>query len=283
MNRIPLVPKKKNKPGTWHLRLYIAGETPRSIVALTKLKKISEEYLKNRYTIEVVDLLKTPRLTRGNQILPIPTLVRKLPPPIKKIINDLKTERVLVGLDLNEGTPDVSDSESIRHYRHVSEVPLLVLVLDEKNKIRGLKWRTDDNVTRPLKQSQLPLAINTLLQRPINRKHDQPVVWGTLNFNPGTFQLFEGDREIIITKTEGLIIEHLMRNAGNVVTHSTLAEAVWGVAYPDASHILKVYIHRLREKLETDPSQPQIIMTKSGIGYFMTKPTGANKPVENNS
>ncbi len=85
----------------WELRLYVAGQTPRSLQAFANLKRICETHLAGRYDIEVVDLLKNPKLARGDQILAIPTLVRKLPEPVRKIIGDLSnTERVLVGLDL---------------------------------------------------------------------------------------------------------------------------------------------------------------------------------------
>jgi circadian clock protein KaiB len=83
------------------LRLYIAGQTPRCVRAFTNLKQICEEYLADRYRIEIIDLLHNPQLARGDQILAIPTLVRQLPEPVRKIIGDLSnTERVLVGLDL---------------------------------------------------------------------------------------------------------------------------------------------------------------------------------------
>ena len=89
------------KPEMWHLRLYVAGQTPKSITAFANLKKICEEHLKGQYTIEVIDLIENPKLAKGDQILAIPTLVRKLPPPIRKIIGDLSnTERVIVGLDM---------------------------------------------------------------------------------------------------------------------------------------------------------------------------------------
>ena len=85
----------------WNLRLYVAGQTPKCITAFANLKKLCEEHLGGNYTIEVIDLLKKPQLASGDQILAIPTLVRRLPPPIKRIIGDLSnTERVLVGLDL---------------------------------------------------------------------------------------------------------------------------------------------------------------------------------------
>lgn len=96
---------KVMKPETveerWMLRLYVAGQTPKSITAFSNLKRICEEHLAGRYQIEVIDLLVNPTLAKDDQILALPTLVRKLPSPIKKIIGDLSnTERVLVGLDV---------------------------------------------------------------------------------------------------------------------------------------------------------------------------------------
>jgi circadian clock protein KaiB len=100
-------PRKGKKTKTdsteeiWNLRLYVAGQTPKSIRAFANLKKICDEHLAGKYRIEVIDLLENPLLAKGDQIIAIPTLVRKLPEPIKKIIGDLaNTERVLVGLDI---------------------------------------------------------------------------------------------------------------------------------------------------------------------------------------
>jgi circadian clock protein KaiB len=98
------MPNPKPQPSEtkrWQLRLYVAGQTPKSITALANLKKLCETHLAGQYEIEVIDLLKNPKLAAGDQILAIPTLVRKLPTPIKKIIGDLSNEtRVLVGLDV---------------------------------------------------------------------------------------------------------------------------------------------------------------------------------------
>ena len=89
------------KERLWELRLYVAGQTPRSRTALANLKKICEDHLASCYTIEIIDLLEHPQLSRGDQILAIPTLVRRLPKPMRKIIGDLSdTQRVLIGLDL---------------------------------------------------------------------------------------------------------------------------------------------------------------------------------------
>ena len=90
-----------DKTELWELRLYIAGETPKSITAVKNLNRICQEHLPGQFKIEVVDLLKNPQLARGDQIVAIPTLVRKLPSPVRKIIGDLSnTEKALVGLQL---------------------------------------------------------------------------------------------------------------------------------------------------------------------------------------
>jgi circadian clock protein KaiB len=87
--------------GKWNLRLYTAGQSPKSLAALANLKRVCEEHLAGRYSIEVVDLLKNPRLAKDDQIVAIPTLVRKLPEPLRRIVGDLSdTERTLVGLQL---------------------------------------------------------------------------------------------------------------------------------------------------------------------------------------
>jgi len=87
----------------WILRLYVAGQTPNSLTAFANLKKICTEHLEGRYRIEVIDLIRNPQLARDHQIIAVPTLIRKLPTPVKKIIGNLSnTEKVLVGLDLRK-------------------------------------------------------------------------------------------------------------------------------------------------------------------------------------
>ena len=105
----PTTPRKKPEKSPvaekeiWALRLYVAGQTPNSLAAFDNLKKICEEHLKGCYRIEVIDLLKNPQLAKDHQIIAVPTLIRKLPTPVKKIIGNLSnTERVLVGLDLRK-------------------------------------------------------------------------------------------------------------------------------------------------------------------------------------
>lgn len=95
----------------WELRLYVAGETPRSVAALANLRRICEEHLAGKYSIDVIDLLERPQLARGEQIIAIPTLERRLPEPVRKIIGDLSnTERVLIGLDIRPSGAKAADS-----------------------------------------------------------------------------------------------------------------------------------------------------------------------------
>jgi circadian clock protein KaiB len=93
---------------TWELRLYVAGQTPKSMAAFANLKRLCEEHLSGRYTIEVIDLMHQPQLAVGDQIVAIPTLVRKLPAPLRKIVGDLSnTTRTLVGLQLRPTHPPI--------------------------------------------------------------------------------------------------------------------------------------------------------------------------------
>ena len=97
-----MTPGPDPRGGVWTLRLYIAGRTPKSVTALANLKRICEEQLAGRYKLEIVDLLEHPERAKADQIVAIPTLVRQLPPPLKRIIGDLSnTERVIVGLEFD--------------------------------------------------------------------------------------------------------------------------------------------------------------------------------------
>lgn len=104
-------------PVEWDLRLYVAGPTPKSVAAFRNLERLCEEHLAGRYRIAVIDLMKNPQLAQGDQILAVPTLVRKLPAPIRKIIGNLSnTERVLVGLDLRHREADLFGSGKGKKY-----------------------------------------------------------------------------------------------------------------------------------------------------------------------
>lgn len=98
---IPAISDDVRAAETWELRLYVAGSTPKCLAAFARLKKLCDEHIPGKYRIEVIDLLQTPQLAEGDEIVAIPTLVRRLPPPLRKIIGDLSdTERTLVGLQI---------------------------------------------------------------------------------------------------------------------------------------------------------------------------------------
>lgn len=102
-----------NEVREYNLRLYVAGQTPKSLAAVANLRRICKEHLEGRCSIEVIDLLVTPQLAAGDQIVALPTLVRRLPPPLKRIIGNLSdTERVLVGLDLRPKVADAAGASS---------------------------------------------------------------------------------------------------------------------------------------------------------------------------
>ena len=151
---------------------------------------------------------------------------------------------------------------------------LILQVQDtETDIVLGLELGVDDYVVKPFRQLELLARLKVQLRKQAHPDEEEAIVCGTLRLDPATFQLTYGGKEISLTVIEGRIIEHLMRNAGHVVTHTRLAEAVWGEDYPGAIDSLRVYIRYLRQKLEKNPSHPKLILTKSGVGYSLTKPS----------
>lgn len=177
----------------------------------------------------------------------------------------------VVILDL--GLPDMSGFEVLRQIRLFSSVPVIVLTVraEESDIVKGLEWGADDYITKPFKQLELLSRVQVQMRRQSSTAETTPLSYGTLQFDPSTRQLLYGEKEVNLTATESQIIYQLMKNAGRVVTHAAVAEGVWGVDYPGAIDSLKVYIRRLREKIEEDPSHPKLILTKAGVGYSLVK------------
>ena len=176
----------------------------------------------------------------------------------------------IVILDL--GLPDINGFDVLRKIRQFSQVPIIILTVraEEADIIKGLEWGADDYIIKPFRQLELLARIKAQI-----RRQDQPegeqIISGPLQLDSDTGQLYYKDKEINLTVTETRILGHLMRNAGHVVTHFSIAEAVWGDDYPGATDSVKVHIRRLREKIEKDPSSPELIITKSGIGYLFSR------------
>jgi two-component system KDP operon response regulator KdpE len=138
--------------------------------------------------------------------------------------------------------------------------------------VKGLEWGADDYMVKPFKQLELQARINGIMRRRSFLKEESLIV-GNLRFDPASARLFSGRKEIDVSRTEGLILAILMRNPGNVVNYSAIAEAVWGDDFTDASNSVRVHVRHLREKMEEDPGKPQFILTKPGIGYYLAKPS----------
>lgn len=175
---------------------------------------------------------------------------------------------------LDLGLPDTNGFDVLKEIRTFSDIPVMILTVrgEESDVVKGLEWGADDYMVKPFRQLELLSRVKALTRRSPGPVRSDTVSVGDLQYNPTVRQLFRGENEILLTRTEGTILLQLMRNAGQVVTHTGLAEAVWGDDYPDAVDSLRVYIRRLREKIETEPDNPSLILTKTGIGYMLTKP-----------
>jgi len=174
---------------------------------------------------------------------------------------------------LDVGLPDMDGFDVLRGIRLFSSVPVVVLTVksDEADMVRGLEWGADDYVVKPFRQLELLARLKVQLRRRDPADEEAPVVCGALRLDPTTFQLTYGGRDIGLTLVEGRIMQYLMQNVGNIVTHSRLAEAVWGEDHPGALDSLRVYIRHLREKIEEDSSSPKLILTKVGVGYMLSR------------
>jgi len=177
----------------------------------------------------------------------------------------------IVILDL--GLPDINGFEVLRQIRLFSDVPTIILTVrsEEADIVKGLEWGADDYITKPFRQLEFLARVRALIRRQAGGDQEL-ITFGPLRLDLTTGQLHHDAREISLTVTESRIMGHLMKNGGRAVTHASLAEAVWGDDYPGAADSLKVHIRRLREKVEENPSSPRLILTRTGVGYFLAKP-----------
>ncbi len=181
----------------------------------------------------------------------------------------------LVILDI--ALPDMDGFEVCRRIREFSDVPILMLTAkdDEMDKVRGLELGADDYITKPFGHLELLARIRAVLRRvqiPLPATGGSRIIVGdvVLDMNRRTVEV-QG-RPIRLTPTEFNLLQQLMRNAGKVLPHETLLARVWGPEYRREIDYLKVYIRRLREKLEHDPQNPEYILTEYGIGYWFRGP-----------
>jgi len=191
----------------------------------------------------------------------------------KKGIELAHSEKVdIIILDLV--LPDVSGFEVLKQIRAFSSVPIVILTAlgDEDNVIKALELGADDYITKPCGRLALLARIKARIRSSKRTDEESVISWGSLRFDSLKLELLFRNKEIKLTTTEAKMIECLLRNAGSVVPYSRIVEELWGDNYPGTLDSVRVHIRRLRQKMEPDPSHPQLIITKPGVGYFLAKP-----------
>ena len=182
---------------------------------------------------------------------------------------------------LDVGLPRLDGFEVLRRIRQTSDTPVLMLTArgDELDKVRGLEIGADDYVTKPFSPLELLARIKAVLRRaelPPPIRAMPSFVSGDLSINFDSHQVTKKGEPVPLTALEYRLLYHLVRNAGHVLPRQSLLARVWGDEYRDQSHYLKVYISRLRGKLEDDPERPKHILTERGLGYRFAR--AANAP-----
>jgi two-component system KDP operon response regulator KdpE len=177
----------------------------------------------------------------------------------------------LVLLDLI--MPDMNGFETLKQLRLFSDVPVIILTVrdDELDKVRGLELGADDYIVKPFGHLELMARLRSVLRRAEGSvaSQEKPLVLDDLRIDFNTHQVTLHGEPIPMTATEYRLLELLARNVGRVVTYQTLLNRVWGRYAVDSNDYLKVYIHRLRQKLGEDPAHPHFIHTVRGQGYML--------------
>ena len=176
----------------------------------------------------------------------------------------------LIILDL--GLPDMDGVEVIKTIREWSAMPIIILSARsaEQHKIDALDAGADDYLTKPFGLGELLARLRVALRHSVSGpEQDQSGVFtsGVLKVDLLKRQVVVGDKEVHLTPIQYRLLSVLIKNAGKVLTHQYLLKEVWGPSYRDNSHYLRIYMSQLRQKLETDPTQPQYLLTESGVGY----------------
>ena len=182
----------------------------------------------------------------------------------------------LVLLDL--GLPDISGFEVLRGIRQFSNIPVIIITVSdsEESIVKGLNLGADEYIVKPFGQLELLARIKAVL-RNRNSQYLTPITVGPIQYYPESCRVKCGAKYIHLTRTECLVIYELMTKQGKVVSYEKLADSLWGSYYPNAVDAIRVYIRRLRAKMETEPSCSGLITSKPGLGYIFELP----KPITN--
>lgn len=180
---------------------------------------------------------------------------------------------------LDIGLPDMNGLDVLKGIRSFSRVPIVILsaLSGESDIVKGLEWGADDYIVKPCGPLELLSRVKARLREDERVPEESPMTFGPMILNPLSRRLECGARAVDLTAIESLIMLNLIRNAGQVSTYVSITEEVWGDDHPDCVDTLRVHIRRLRMKVEEDPSRPQIILTRSGVGYFLRKPPASDR------
>lgn len=172
---------------------------------------------------------------------------------------------------LDLGLPDLDGIEVIRRVREWSQVPIIVLSVRERedDKVQALDTGADDYLTKPFGVGELLARVKVALRRSLKQAPEPVFTVGDLEVNLPLRRVTVRDEEVQLTPTEYELLRILVTHAGKVLTHGQILKQIWGVAYLEQPHVLRVNISNLRRKLEIDPSRPRYIVTEPGVGYRM--------------
>ncbi|MHC1762261.1 MAG: response regulator [Negativicutes bacterium] len=173
----------------------------------------------------------------------------------------------LIILDL--GLPDIDGKEVIRRVREWSQIPIVILSArdQEREKVEALDAGADDYVTKPFGVSELLARMRVSIRRSAHTEGEPILTCGDLVVDIAQRRVSVGQREIKLTPTEYDLLKELIQNAGKVLTHKQLLKSVWGIAFSEDTHYVRVYIGQLRRKIEEDPARPRYIISEPGVGY----------------
>jgi len=172
-------------------------------------------------------------------------------------------------LIIDLGLPDIDGKDVVKAIREWSQTPIIVLTVrdQEQEKIEALDAGADDYVTKPFSVGELMARMRVSLRRTAASEHEPVITCGDLAVDLVQRRVTVAGREVKLTPTEYELIKLLAQHRGRVLTHKQLLKAVWGTAYNEDTHYIRVYVGQLRRKIETDPTQPRHIITESGVGY----------------
>ncbi len=178
----------------------------------------------------------------------------------------------IVTIDL--GLPDISGFEVLKAIRLVSKVPIIILTVrgEERDIVKGLELGADEYVVKPFGQMELIARVRALIRRQQAVAEDTPLVSGKLSLDIIKRIVRCEERQSTLTGIECTILKTLMGREGLVTSHTAIAEKIWGSNYPESADAIKVHVRHLREKIEADPGNPRIILTRFGVGYYFVKP-----------